>query len=128
MAGAVIERITRGTHEALIARIPTDPYQGLWTFPNGPIDQGEAPEAALGRALRCLLGMKVRIICSQPPFDRAWDDVLCRWRFFFCDGAGSEIHNQYFSEIRWVPRPCLREYDFDPASQQIVDWLLEDRG
>ena len=126
MASAVIERISRGSHKVLIARIPTAPYEGRWTFPNGPIDPGEPPEAALRRALRSLLGMRVRIICSQPPFDRAWDEVMCRWRFFFCDGTGSEMDNRYFSEIRWVPRATLSEYDFDPASQQVVDWLLED--
>ena len=128
MASAVIDRISHGPPEVLIAKIPTAPYEGRWTFPNGPIEEGEAPQAALRRALRSLLGMRVRIVCSQPPFDYSWDRVLCRWRFFFCDGTGSEVGNRYFSEVRWVPRATLREYDFDPVSQQVVDWLLEDRG
>lgn len=128
MASAVIDRVRRGTREILITRIPTAPYEGRWTFPNGPIERGEAPETALRRALRHLLGLDVRVVCSQPPFDQPWDRVLCRWRFFFCDGTGSEIDNHYFSEVRWVPRATLSEYDFDPVSQRVVDWMLEGVG
>jgi len=126
MAAAVVDRTRDGFPEVLIAKIPTPPYEGRWTFPNGPIDEGEPPESALRRALRSLLRMSVHVICSQPPFDHQWDDVLCRWRIFFCDGTGSEMDNQYFTEIRWVPRITLSEYDFDPVSQQVVDWLLEE--
>ena len=27
--------------------------------------------------------------------------------------------------LRWVKVGQLREYDFDPATQQVVDWLLK---
>ena len=128
MASAVIARARQGTTEVLIAKIPTAPYEGRWTFPNGPIEDGETPEVALRRALRSLLGISVRIVCSQPPFDQPWDEVLCRWRFFFCEGTGCKVHNEYFSQIRWVTRATLREYDFDPASQRVVDWMIEDRA
>lgn len=126
MASGVVERTARGAREVLIAKIPTPPYKGRWTFPSGPIEEGEAPEAAVRRALISTLGLRVRIVTGQPPFDHAWDEVTCRWRFFFCDATGNEVHNVYFSEVRWIPRGALREYDFDPVSQQVVDWLLEE--
>jgi ADP-ribose pyrophosphatase YjhB (NUDIX family) len=126
MVSAVIDRVSQRVPEVLIARIPVPPYAGRWTFPCGPLEDGESPEGSLRRALRSLLGMNVRIVCGQPPFDRAWDDVMCRWRFFFCDGTGSKVQNRYFLEVRWVPRATLREYEFDPVSQQVVDWILED--
>ena len=127
MASAVIDRRRHGMLEVLIGKIPTAPYEGRWTFPNGPIQGAEPPEAALRRALRSTLGLSVRVVCSQPPFDHAWDDVVCRWRFFFCDGGGGEVDNKYYSEVRWVPRAALCEYEFDPVSQQVVSWLLEDQ-
>lgn len=128
MTAAVITRKGQGTEEVLIGKIPADPYKGLWTFPAGPVEEGEMPEVALRRALRSLLNMRVEIICGQPPFDQPWDDVTCRWRFYFCNGAGSTVDNQHFAEVRWVPRGDLREYDFDPVSLQVARWMLEESG
>jgi 8-oxo-dGTP pyrophosphatase MutT (NUDIX family) len=125
MASAVIHRTRQGTREVLIGKIPTEPYEGRWCFPSGPIEEGEAPEAALRRVVQNLIGISVRVVWGQPPFDQEWDDVTCRWRFFFCETTDSRVHNDYFAQIRWVPEGALREYDFDPVTQRVVDWMLE---
>jgi ADP-ribose pyrophosphatase YjhB (NUDIX family) len=127
MACGVIEQTRDGMREVLICRIPNEPYQWKWTFPGGPVERGEAPEAALRRALESLLGLKVEIRFGQPPFDLSWDDVLMRWRFFFCEGREEDVQNTHFAEIRWERVGSLREYEFDPVAQQVVDWLLEQR-
>lgn len=125
MASAVIHRTRQGTREVLIGKIPTAPYEGRWTFPGGPVEEGESPEAAVRRTLHGLLAINVRVVCGQPPFDQPWDQVMCRWRFFFCEATACKVHNEYFAQIRWVPEAALREYDFDPVSQRVVDWMLE---
>jgi len=126
MVGAIIDRVRHGVVETLIAKIPSSPYEGRWSFPNGPADPAESPEAALRRTVYNALGMQVRVICGQPPVDMPWDQVMCRWRFFFCDASDCEPENHYYSEVRWVRRPDFREYEFDPVSQQVADWLLDD--
>jgi 8-oxo-dGTP diphosphatase len=126
MVSAVVDRSRQGMLETLIGKIPTPPHDGKWTFPSGPAEQGETPESALRRTLERLLGIKVRIVCAQPPFDHTWDEAMCRWRFFFCDGSGCEVKNEHYLEVRWVPRASLREYDFDPVSQQVANWLLSE--
>lgn len=125
MACGVIEQTRNGQREVLIGRIPSPPYEGKWTFPGGPVEKGESPEPALRRALQSLLGMNVEIRFGQPPFDMAWDDVVIRWRFFFCEGRESDVHNTHYAEIRWVQVGSLREYEFDPVAQQVVDWMLD---
>jgi len=126
MVGAIIDKISHGVIETLIAKIPSPPYQDKWTFPNGPALPGESPEAALRRMIDSMLGVKIRVICGQPPVDLPWDDVLCRWRFYFCEAAAPELENRYYSEIRWVRRPDFQEYDFDPVSEQVANWLLDE--
>lgn len=126
MVGAIIDRVSHGALETLIAKLRTPPYENCWTFPNGPADAREMPEEALRRMLHESLGARLRVVCGQPPVDMAWDDVVCRWRFFFCDAANQEVQNRSFAEIRWVRRADLREYDFDPVSQQVAAWLLDD--
>jgi hypothetical protein len=126
MAAAVIQRIQQGRQEILIGRNPAEPYKDKWAFPCGPVERGESPEDALRRALRTLLGCVATIKFGQPPIDLEYDGVMCRWRFFFCEGAGSKIANHHFAETRWVLMGTLREYDFDPVSTHVVDWLLEE--
>lgn len=127
MVGAIIDQVNRGVIETLIAKIPSPPYQDKWSFPNGPALPGESPEAALRRVIQDSLGAKVRIICGQPPVDLPWDDVVCRWRFYFCDASGVTLDNRYYLEVRWVRRPDLCEYDLDPVSEQVAAWLLDQR-
>jgi ADP-ribose pyrophosphatase YjhB (NUDIX family) len=127
MASAVIHRAREGMREVLIGKSPEPPHYGRWTFPHGRVEQGESPEAAMRRVLQSLLNTQdVHIIYGQPPFDHPWENVPHRWRFFFCDATDSHMENGYFAEIRWVPQASLREYEFDPVSQQVVDWLLDE--
>lgn len=126
MACGVVEQHRDGVREVLIGKIPVAPYQGKWTFPGGPVERGEAPEEALRRALDSLLGMSALIRVGQPPFDQLWDGVNLRWRYFFCEGRASDVHNSHFEEVRWVPTGALCEYEFDPVAQQVVDWMLEE--
>ncbi len=126
LASGVITRVVQGLPEILIAKLPGEPHAGRWTFPGGPVERGEMPEPALRRALVTLLGLKVRVIYGQPPFDQTWDNVVCRWRFYFCEPQSHKVHNEHYAQIRWIPRASLREYEFDPVSQKVVDWMLEE--
>jgi len=126
MAAGVIHRQRGEYTEVLICKRADEPYAGKWCFPSGPAVEGEMPEAALRRALRTNLGIHVHIRIGQPPFDQMWDDVVCRWRFFFCDDLGDSIERSTYAEVRWVHQVDLREYEFDPVSQQVADWILED--
>lgn len=125
LVSAVVERSRETMRELLIARLHGPPYEGRWTFPSGPLEAGEPPEEAVRRVLRGLEGLEAQIVFGQPPFDHVWDDVMCRWRFYFCQATCDKIRHHDFAELRWVNKPSLREYEFDPVSQQVVDWLLE---
>ena len=72
------------------------------------------------------LAIQPQILYGQPPFDHSYDDVTYRWRFLFAEAGDASINNRHYEELRWVPRQSLREYEFDPVSQQVVDWMLEE--
>jgi 8-oxo-dGTP diphosphatase len=127
MAAAVIERVRDAKPEVLIARRGSRPHENKWCFPGGTVEKGESPEAGLRRLLKEQLNIAVPIQFGQPPLDHSWDGMIHRWRFFFCDGSDTDVNNTQYDEVRWVISATLREYDFEPVSQQVVDWLLEDR-
>lgn len=127
MAAAVLERVRDGLREILIVQLDeTDVHAGRWTFPFGPVAPGETPEPAMRRILDQQLGLHAHIQHGQPPFDQAYGETLYRWRFLFGDASTQELNNRHYSEVRWVPRQSLVEYEFDPVSQQVVDWMLEE--
>lgn len=124
MVSAVVSRHS-GTNETMICKQPGPPYAGKWTFPSGPAAEGESPEAAMRRVLEEKLGLQVEIQYGQPPFDEEYEGTLYRWRSFFCEGSQRQVNNKYYSEVRWVPRATLREYEFDPVSEKVAGWLLD---
>ncbi len=125
MTRAVIESAPAGQRQVMICKLASPPHAGKWTFPGGPVSDGETPEAALRRLLQERLGLKVKILYGQPPFDAEWEGTTHRWRFYFCEGLAGPLNNRHYQEVRWVLRPTLQEYEFDPVSQKVVDWLLE---
>jgi hypothetical protein len=122
-----MERSRDGQREILIVKIPAGEFcAGRWTFPNRAVEVGQSPEAAIRQLVLEGLGTATQIVYGQPPFDQPWQEVMTRWRVFFCEGTAGPINNRQYEDTRWIPRAALREYEFDPVSQQIVDWLLED--
>ena len=60
VGGAVLDSLT-GPGRLLAARRTAPPqFAGMWEFPGGKVEPGEAPEAALHRELQEELGIGVR--------------------------------------------------------------------
>lgn len=121
---AVIER-RRG--EYLIVRPRGGPTRPPWEFPGGPLRERESPEAALRRHCGELLGVRLEIHLGQPPFVFDYGSHSVTYRYFFCGCLGRPAALGC-AEVRWVLGGQLREYLFEPASQQVVDWLLEENA
>jgi 8-oxo-dGTP diphosphatase len=126
MASAVLEHQREGLREILIVKLRTEPHVGQWTFPFGPTEPGETPEPAMRRILRDQLGLLANIHYGQPPFDHPFGEQTYRWRFLFGETNEIRTENCHYQEVRWVPIQSLREYEFEPVSRQVVDWLLEE--
>jgi len=111
----------------LIVREPQpDGRPGEWSFPRCPVLAGESPEEAMRRLGREQLGLDVEIIIGQPPlFSEAKGGGTVELRYFFCGIAGGEASQGPYEDFRWIAKPQLCEYDFDWASREVVQWLLE---
>jgi len=105
----------------LIARRPDDKHQGgLWEFPGGKVEEGEAVPTALARELEEELG--IRVSAARPliqvrhdyPDKRVLLDV---WEV--CAFSG-EPHGAEGQPLAWVWPRQLADYEFPAANRPIL--------
>ncbi|MEO6226232.1 MAG: Nudix family hydrolase [Thermomonas sp.] len=98
---------------------------GLWEFPGGKVEPGEAPEAALQRELHEELGIRAivgtRLICvpQQYPDKRLVLDVREVQSY---EGTPKGLDGQ---ALVWVPPQLLTRYPMPPADRPVVAALRE---
>jgi len=123
-AAALIERFD---NRVLIARLaPAEEQESkerLWVFPRGQVLEGETPEAALRRVVQTQLGVKVEIVVGQPPILAEIDAQEVEVRHFFCGITAGKPESGPYAEVRFTTRMHLAEYEFDPASTPVAEWL-----
>ena len=113
--------IRRPDGQVLLAQRAAHQHQGgLWEFPGGKVEAGEAVEAALARELREELGIEV--LASRPlirvshdyPDKQVLLDVHEVSRFT------GEPHGAEGQPLAWVAPRDLAQYDFPEANKPIV--------
>ena len=118
----VVAAVIRG-HDGriLIARRADTQHQGgLWEFPGGKVEEGEAPRHALVRELREELGIEVE---AARPLIKVQHDYVDKhvlldvWEVSGFSGEAQGVEGQ---PLAWVTPRKLPDYDFPAANQPIV--------
>ena len=100
---------------------------GMWEFPGGKVEPGEAPEAALVRELREELGIEATVMAPVicVPMDYPDKCLLLDVREVDFSGQPRGLEGQ---ALAWVPLHKLREYPMPPADVPVVAELLRRSG
>lgn len=105
----------------LIARRPHHLHQGgLWEFPGGKLEPGEAPEAALGRELHEELGIELSGSRPLIRIKHVYPDKAVDLDVYLVTGFSGEPEGREGQEVRWVRRRALTDYRFPAANRPIV--------
>ncbi len=112
--------------EVLVARRPPGGHlAGLWEFPGGKLESGEAPRAGLERELWEELG--IRVLAARPfiQVEHDYPDrsvLLDVWRVRRWRGAPRGREGQ---PLAWVSPAALEEMSFPPADDPVIAALRE---
>lgn len=122
----VAAALVRNDGRVLVQQRPTDRrHGGLWEFPGGKVEAGEAPETALARELGEELGIVVApgdlvplAFSSDPAGARSL--VLLLYRLTVWSGEPQAIEAP---AIRWLRRAELVDLPMPPADLPLIPAL-----
>lgn len=112
----------------LIARRPEGkPMAGLWEFPGGKIEPGEAPEDAVIRELAEELAVTVTKPCLAPLTFASHDygEFHLLMPLFVCRRWNGSPVPREFQQLRWVRPNRLRDFPMPPADEPLISHLAD---
>ncbi|MBE7376328.1 Nudix family hydrolase [Pseudomonas lopnurensis] len=105
----------------LIAKRPLDKHQGgLWEFPGGKVEEGEAVEAALARELLEELGIGVTAARPLIQVRHDYPDKQVLLDVWEVTAFSGEPHGAEGQPLAWVAPAQLPDYAFPAANRPII--------
>ena len=97
---------------------------GLWEFPGGKQELGEAIEATIGRELQEELAIEVEVGEELISLDHAYSHKRLRFVVHLCQWRSGEPQPLASQQVRWVKPQQLSDYPFPAANARIIAALL----
>lgn len=96
---------------------------GLWEFPGGKIEIGEAPRTALQREideeLRCVVTVGNEVTTTEHQYDFG----IIRLTTFYCDLTSGDPQLTEHDDVRWMAPRDLRSLPWAPADLPAVELI-----
>ena len=123
MTIVVTAAVVRRGDRFLVTRRPRGVHlEGLWEFPGGKCEPGEALDACLRRELREELGVEAVVGEEIFAITHHYPERSVELHFLACELTHdpSPLLGQ---EMRWVARGELRSLQFPPADDELIALL-----
>lgn len=117
----VVAAVIRRDNLVLIAERGAHQHQGgLWEFPGGKVEAGEARERALVRELQEELGITPTAFSPLIRIEHDYPDKSVCLDVWTVTAFEGEPHGREGQEVRWVTEGELAQHAFPAANQPIV--------
>ena len=98
---------------------------GLWEFPGGKQEPGEAIEATIVRELREELAIEAEVGEALITLEHAYSHKRLRFVVHLCRWLGGEPQPLASQQVRWVKPAELESYPFPAANARIITALRQ---
>lgn len=110
----------------MICRRPAHKARGLlWEFVGGKVEPGETKEQALVRKCREELAVTVAVQDEFMSLVHEYPDItihLTVFNAYIAEGVPQLLEH---NDIRWIPPKEIKNYDFCPADNKILEKIAE---
>jgi mutator protein MutT len=125
MAGNIAIEVAAGLvfHEGrllITQRLPGEHLGGLWEFPGGKRELGEAIKDCLRRELAEELSIVVRVGKLLTQVEHSYSERTVQLKFFRCSLESGEPQAIGCKAFAWVRAGELAAYEFPPADTQLL--------
>jgi A/G-specific adenine glycosylase len=118
--------VRNGAGEVLIdQRLNEGLLGGLWEFPGGKQEPGEAIEATIARELREELAIEAAVGEELITLEHAYSHKKLRFVVHLCTWLSGEPQPLASQQVRWVRPEQLGDFPFPAANARIIAALLE---
>lgn len=118
--------IMQGSKVLCVRRGPYGSLAGMWEFPGGKIERGEAPRTALSREIREELHCEVSVGSGVTTTVYEYEFGTVRLTTFYCSLVDGTPTMTEHTEMRWLAASELASLDWAPADIPAVA-LIERR-
>ena len=101
---------------------------GLWEFPGGKQEEGEAIEATIARELAEELAIEVEVGEQLITLEHAYSHKKLRFVVHLCRWRAGEPQPLASQQVRWVAPSDLGAFPFPAANARIIAALLQHLG
>lgn len=98
---------------------------GMWEFPGGKIEPGEAPEVALEREILEELGCRVQVGVEVTTTRHRYDALVVVLTTYWCTLVSGTPTPTEHVEIRWLTPEALAELEWAPADIPAVELVRQ---
>ena len=110
----------------MICRRPAHKARGLlWEFVGGKVEPGETKEQALVRECREELAVTVAVQDEFMSLVHEYPDITIHLTVFNASIAEGVPQLLEHNDIRWIPPKEIKNYDFCPADNKILERIAE---
>lgn len=125
VAAAVIEREGR---ILLTQRMPKGHLAGLWEFPGGKVEPGEAPTATVVRECREECGIEIEPVDIFEVTSHAYPERDVLLLFYACRLVSGEVQHLEVADHAWCLPSEISRYALPPADVPVVQKILARGG
>lgn len=110
----------------MICQRPAHKARGLlWEFVGGKVEPGETKEQALVRECREELAVTVAVQDEFMSLVHEYPDITIRLTVFNAYIAEGVPQLLEHNDVRWIPPKEIKNYDFCPADNKILEKITE---
>ncbi len=119
----VVAAIIRQGNEVLSTQRGYGDYKDWWEFPGGKIEPGETPEEALVREIKEELATDITVDKYITTVEYDYSEFYLVMDCFWCRIKNGELTLIEHKAARWLPLDNLRQVNWLPADETIINYL-----
>ena len=124
VAAAVIQALDQDGEPVIFAtQRGYGPYRHWWEFPGGKIEENETPQETVVREIREELDAVVEVSQYGVSVEYDYPDFHLSMDCLFCSLKEGKIRLLEHEAARWLPVNDLRQVNWLPADEMVVDTI-----